>query len=109
MTKPKSIGRRTIFVSDFVVTPCFAFVTRISPVEVEKRRRVNFLLCALTSGKVSDSIKRVKWLALVAVLIVECSCTTLANRRDLYSPQPEPNLYWQRQVPITSHEEPASR
>lgn len=64
---------------------------------------------ALTSGNVSDSIERVKWLALFALLILECSCTTLANRRDLYSPQPDPDLSWQREVPATSHAEPASR
>jgi hypothetical protein len=67
-------------------------------------------LAALTSGRVSDSIERVKWLALFALVAAECSCTTLANRRDLYSPQPDPDLNWHRQVPTTSHaEEPVNR
>jgi hypothetical protein len=57
----------------------------------------------LTSGIVFDSIGRVKWLALFALLALECSCTTLANRRDLYSPQPDPDLDWHRQVPMTSY------
>ncbi|PYK68839.1 MAG: hypothetical protein DME45_05195 [Verrucomicrobia bacterium] len=57
----------------------------------------------------SDLIERVKWLALFALLALECSCTTLANRRDLYSPQPDPDLDWHRQVPTASHAEgPAS-
>jgi hypothetical protein len=46
----------------------------------------------LTSETVSDSIERVKWFALFALLAFESSCTTLANRRDLYSPQPGPDL-----------------
>jgi hypothetical protein len=57
----------------------------------------------------SDSIERVKWFALFALLALESSCTTLANRRDLYSPQPGPDLAWYRQVPTTSGgEEPAN-
>ena len=76
----------------------------------EKRRRVIFHPSALTSRTVSDSIERVKWLALFAVMALECSCTTLANRRDLYSPQPDPDLDWHRQVPTTSYrEEPVNR
>jgi hypothetical protein len=64
---------------------------------------------SLTWLIVSDSIERVKWLALFALLTLECSCTTVVNRRDLYSPQPDPDLDWHRQIPITSHaEEPAS-
>jgi len=51
----------------------------------------------------------VKWLALFAVMALECSCTMPANRRDLYSPQPDPDLDWHRQIPTTSHvEEPAT-
>jgi hypothetical protein len=35
----------------------------------------------------------VKWLALLLLLVVvlQCSCTTLVNRRDLYSPEPAPD------------------
>jgi hypothetical protein len=39
-------------------------------------------------------MKRVKWLAVVlvaCVLVVAPSCTTLVNRRDLYSPEPSPD------------------
>jgi len=76
----------------------------------EKRRGVIFSPSALTSRTVSGSIERVKWLALFAVMALECSCTTLANRRDLYSPQPDPDLDWHRQVPTTSYrEEPVNR
>jgi hypothetical protein len=32
-----------------------------------------------------------KWLALLTLAILECSCTTLVNRRDLYSPEPAPD------------------
>ena len=39
------------------------------------------------------SIGGVKWLALTAILFLECSCTTLVTRRDLYSPDPDPNSY----------------
>jgi len=62
----------------------------------------------LTSAVVSDCIECVKWLALFALLALECSCTTLANRRDLYSPQPDPDLDWHRQMPRTSHVEEAA-
>jgi len=44
----------------------------------------------------------VKWLALFVLLTVECSCTTIANRRDLYSPQPAPDLDWHRQTTTTT-------
>jgi hypothetical protein len=33
----------------------------------------------------------VKWLALLTLMVLECSCTTLVNRRDLYSPEPAPD------------------
>jgi hypothetical protein len=42
----------------------------------------------------SVCIERVKWLEfllLVVVLIAATSCTTLVNRRDLYSPEPGPD------------------
>jgi hypothetical protein len=31
-----------------------------------------------------------KWLALLLLVVLQCSCTTLVNRRDLYSPEPAP-------------------
>jgi len=31
-----------------------------------------------------------KWLVLLLLLVLQCSCTTLVNRRDLYSPEPAP-------------------
>jgi hypothetical protein len=65
-----------------------------------------FRVCPrLTSGIVSDSIEPVKWFALFALLALECSCTTLPNRRDLYSPQPDPGLDWHRQIPTASRAE----
>jgi hypothetical protein len=42
----------------------------------------------------SVCIDRVKWLAfllLISVLAAATSCTTLVNRRDLYSPEPAPD------------------
>jgi hypothetical protein len=33
----------------------------------------------------------VKWLALLLLFILQCSCTTIVNRRDLYSPEPGPD------------------
>jgi len=36
------------------------------------------------------------------LLALECSCTTIANRRDLYSPQPSPELDWHRQTTTTT-------
>jgi len=36
------------------------------------------------------------------LLALECSCTTIANRRDLYSPQPAPDLDWHRQAVTTT-------
>jgi hypothetical protein len=88
------------------------FVIRVPPAArgSEKRRRVIFSPSALTSRTVSGSIEHVKWLALFAVMTLQCSCTTPANRRDLYSPQPDPDLDWHRQVPTTSYrEEPVNR
>src|SRR6267143_6668855 len=32
-----------------------------------------------------------EWLALLLLVLLQCSCTTLAHRRDLYSPEPAPN------------------
>jgi hypothetical protein len=42
----------------------------------------------------SVCIDRVKWLAffsLISFLVAATSCTTLVNRRDLYSPEPAPD------------------
>jgi hypothetical protein len=49
---------------------------------------------ALTVCCASVYIERVKWLAFllpVFVLVGATSCTTLVNRRDLYSPEPAPD------------------
>ena len=49
---------------------------------------------ALTSRDASACIDAVKWLALLLVIVVfgaANSCTTLVNRRDLYSPEPAPD------------------
>jgi len=49
---------------------------------------------ALTVRCASVYIERVKWLAFllpVFVLVGATSCTTLVNRRDLYSPEPAPD------------------
>jgi len=32
-----------------------------------------------------------KWLALLLLVVLQSSCTTLVNRRDLYSPEPGPD------------------
>ena len=37
--------------------------------------------------------RRVKWLPVLLLLVLHCSCTTLSNRRDLYSPEPSPTSY----------------
>jgi len=49
---------------------------------------------ALTRHHASVCIDAVKWLALVSLTILfgaANSCTTLVNRRDLYSPEPAPD------------------
>jgi hypothetical protein len=51
-------------------------------------------ISALTVRCASVCIKRVKLLAfllLVFVFVAATSCTTLVNRRDLYSPEPGPD------------------
>jgi hypothetical protein len=56
--------------------------------------RVGKRISALTVRCASVCIERVKLLAfllLVFVLIGSTSCTTLVNRRDLYSPEPAPD------------------
>jgi len=45
----------------------------------------------LTSRNASVCIDAVKWLVLLLVVVLQCSCTTLVNRRDLYSPEPAPD------------------
>jgi hypothetical protein len=44
----------------------------------------------LTGFVHSGCILAVKWLLLLAVAAMQSSCTTLANRRDLYTPNEEP-------------------
>jgi hypothetical protein len=56
--------------------------------------RVGKGIGALTVRRASVCIEHVKWLAfllLVFVFVVAISCTTLVNRRDLYSPEPAPD------------------
>lgn len=48
----------------------------------------------LTSHHASGCIDAVKWLALPLLFVLFAaanSCTTLVNRRDLYSPEPAPD------------------
>jgi hypothetical protein len=45
----------------------------------------------LTSHDAPVWIGAVKWLALLLFVVLQCSCTTLVNRRDLYSPEPAPD------------------
>ena len=56
-------------------------------------RHVGARISALTARCASVCIERVKWLAfllLAFVFVGATSCTTLVNRRDLYSPEPDP-------------------
>ena len=57
---------------------------------------------ALTLTTSSDYISRVKWLAVILLGVLQTSCTTIPNRRDLYSPQPAPDLDWHRQLVTTT-------
>jgi len=45
----------------------------------------------LTSHDGPVCIGAVKWMALLLFVVLQCSCTTLVNRRDLYSPEPAPD------------------
>jgi len=45
----------------------------------------------LTSHDAPVWIGAVKRLALLLFVVLQCSCTTLVNRRDLYSPEPAPD------------------
>src|ERR1700736_4696454 len=47
----------------------------------------------LTGSRGSDSIVRVKWIALIGLILLQCSCTTPVTRRDLYSPEPGPHSF----------------
>jgi hypothetical protein len=58
------------------------------------QRHVGERINALTARCASVCIERVKWigfLLLVFVFVATTSCTTLVNRRDLYSPEPAPD------------------
>jgi hypothetical protein len=58
------------------------------------QRHVGERISALTARCASVCIERVKWpafLLLVCVFVATTSCTTLVNRRDLYSPEPAPD------------------
>jgi hypothetical protein len=48
-------------------------------------------IAALTSHDASVCIDTMKWLVLLLLVVLQCSCTTLVNRRDLYSPEPAPD------------------
>jgi hypothetical protein len=57
------------------------------------QRHLGERISALTARCASVCIERVKWpafLLLVFVFVATTSCTTLVNRRDLYSPEPAP-------------------
>jgi len=63
-------------------------------------RPISALVCVaqrisvLTVRCASVCIERVKWfsfLLLVSIFVAATSCTTLVNRRDLYSPEPAPD------------------
>jgi hypothetical protein len=60
----------------------------------------------LTSHHASGCIDAVKWLALPLLFVFFAganSCTTLVNRRDLYSPEPAPDsLEAMRQMTVTT-------
>jgi hypothetical protein len=55
---------------------------------VQDRHRAN--AGALTARHASACIERVKCVAAVLLLFALPACTTLVNRRDLYSPEPAP-------------------
>jgi hypothetical protein len=68
---------------------------------------LSLLLLALTEWSDSVVIGAMKVLAALLLLALETSCTTVANRRDLYSPQPAPDLDWHRQLAMSQHAETA--
>jgi hypothetical protein len=83
--------KRPVWHSDFVSNSLF--IVRVL---------WSYPLFALTALAAFGWIENVKWLALCMLLALECSCTTIANRRDLYSPQPSPELDWHRQTTTTT-------
>ncbi len=93
MTKSETVAmKRCLFgILDFVINSLFAV-----------RVPVIFPAFELTALAAFGCIEDVKWLALCMLLALECSCTTIANRRDLYSPQPSPELDWHRQTTATT-------
>jgi hypothetical protein len=61
-------------------------------VQIEKRSAMH--MSSLTARRASVCIERVKWavfVLLISVLVAATSCTTLVNRRDLYSPEAAPD------------------
>jgi hypothetical protein len=65
-------------------------IVRLVPLYACVGKRIS----SLTVGCASVCIEQVRWLAflfLVSVLVATTSCTTLVNRRDLYSPEPAPD------------------
>src|SRR5205085_8383532 len=91
MTKSETVGDET---SLFGI-PDLSLI-RYSPLECRH------FSPALTALAAFGCIEDVNWLALCILLALECSCTTIANRRDLYSPQPSPELDWHRQTTTTT-------
>lgn len=56
----------------------------------------------LTCNCASDFIVRVKWIALTGLILLQCSCTTLVTRRDLYSPEPGPDSFEARRQLVSA-------
>src|SRR5678815_1116466 len=77
--------------------PAFRLRHRYTPSEIR-----HFPGLRLTALAAFGCIEDVNWLALCMLLALECSCTTIANRRDLYSAQPSPELDWHRQTTTTT-------
>jgi len=61
----------------------------------------------LTSLVNSVCIGLMKVMAAMLLMVIEMSCTTLANRRDLYSPSPSPEI--QRSTNVTTTTTTTSR
>ena len=68
---------------------------------------LSLLLLTLTQWSDSVVICAMKVLAALLLLALQTSCTTVANRRDLYSPQPAPDLDWHRQSGMNQRAETA--
>src|ERR1700758_1420332 len=59
-----------------------------------RKQAISGKIGALTNHYASVCIDAVKWLRLLLVIVLfgaASSCTTLVNRRDLYSPEPAPD------------------